>query len=63
MTTAVKSGSFNTGSLAPGASALLKVEITAKTKSRNKKSNLLVTGKSVTDPGSTDTIKILAKSK
>ena len=63
VTTAVVNGTFNSGSLAPGATFLLKVKITTKTGAANKKRTVLVTGTSVTESTATDTIAIKAKSK
>lgn len=54
---------FNTASLAPGASQLIKVVVTAKTKKPNKKSTFSITGKSVSDATNTDVVLIKAKSK
>lgn len=59
----VVSGSLSTGPLAPGASLLLKVEITAKTKQANKTATFSITGKASSDATNTDTILIKAKSK
>jgi uncharacterized delta-60 repeat protein len=62
VTNAVKAGTFNTGTLAPGATFLLKVEITAKTKNAGKNRNFLVTSRSTQDTSSTDTVLIKATS-
>ncbi len=62
VSTAVRNGTFNTGSLASGASFLLKVKITAKTGAANKKVSVLVTGTSVAATVA-DTVNIKAKSK
>jgi uncharacterized delta-60 repeat protein len=63
VTATVAAGTFNTSSIASGASFLLKVQVTAKTKKANKTRSFFVTGRSVTDPASSDTVLISAKSK
>ncbi len=63
VTSAVTSGTFSTGNLAPGKSLILKVQITAKTSSPKKKMVLAVTGTSGNDTTSKDTVKIAATSK
>ncbi|RYD49802.1 MAG: hypothetical protein EOP85_00930 [Verrucomicrobiaceae bacterium] len=60
VTSSVVSGSFSTGNLATGATASLKMEITAKTDSANKTRTFNVTASS---SGTTDTILVKAKSK
>lgn len=63
VTNAVKAGTFSSGNLAPGASFLLKVEITAKTKKAKQSRSLFVSGTSTSDSSSTDTVLIKATSK
>lgn len=63
VTATVTAGTFNTSSIAPGASFLLKVQVTAKTKKANKTRSFFITGRSVTDSASSDTVLIQAKSK
>lgn len=60
VTSAVVGGSFSTGSLASGASIVLKVEITAKTKAANKTRDFKITA---TGGGTTDAVLVKAKSK
>ncbi|RYD17040.1 MAG: hypothetical protein EOP88_28675, partial [Verrucomicrobiaceae bacterium] len=60
VTSAVVGGSFNTGSLASGASIVLKVEVTAKTKKAKKTRSFSI---KATGGGTTDTVIVKAKSK
>jgi uncharacterized delta-60 repeat protein len=63
VTAAVTAGTFKTRSVASGASASLKVEITARNKSKGKKRGLLVVATSQVDMNSVDAVRINAKSK
>lgn len=63
VTRQVIEGIFQTKSLVPGASHLLKVEITAKTKARNKSRDFHVTGRAYTDLGSRDSVLIKTQTK
>ncbi len=60
VTSSVVAGTFSTGNLVSGASSLLKVEVTAKTKAANKNGNVRITA---TGGGTTDTVIVKAKSK
>ncbi len=61
VTKLVTAGTFNTGTIAPGASLSLKVEVTTQKKSEGKSRNLLVTATSGADSSSADAILITAK--
>lgn len=63
VTRQVVDGVYRTGSIRPGASLLLKVEIAAKTKAAGRFRDFQITGRAFTDLGSKDTVLIKAVSK